>query len=157
MGRGQLSVLRVIVILLVSGFVIGGVMQMLRIRLVVYGLGSAHGHLQAAGVAFLAVGVLAQAAGVVYGVRISGYRVGYAYTAFVLGVSGAIGLLITLALSSAFPHDQTGIAAPALGVGLFPVQLAIGFLPAFFIADAAMPLPEHPGRSPFPPVIKPPG
>jgi hypothetical protein len=104
----------------------------------------------------LAPEILLSAVGVVVGVGIVGFRVGYASAVGALAFGATLSMSISyVTWSSTQSGDATGIASPALGVATWPLGILLGtLLPAFLIgAAASRPVatapPEPPYRAPF--------
>jgi hypothetical protein len=159
----RLGLLRAAVIVFVSGLIVA-VLPML------FPMGSASwwstgGSSEPGGIAWdtvaiaLAVTLILEAIAVVVGVRMCGFRVGFVFTTFALGLSTALTVALAYVTTRGTADDSSGVAGPAFGVALLPIGLLIGvLLPAFLIDGAARPDTEvgsvdaaYPAPPPYPP------
>jgi hypothetical protein len=144
-ARERLGLVRTIVILWISGAVVQALLTSVvlphRIAWTILGGSLRRGEVDRwEAVVFVAVTALLGAAGVCVGVRIVGFRVGYGVAAFALALGTTLTTALALATLTSTRGDATGIAAPAFGVLLFPLQLLLGLvLPAYLVDTGASP------------------
>jgi len=144
-GDQHLGLLRAIVIVWIGGAVTSTLVDSLLYRpLMTSILAGSQGHhphhirLTLVVFYFVTHGLFAAVA-VTVGVRLVGFRVNYLTAAFALTLGATISLAITYATMSAFSGDPTQIAAPAFGAASWPLQLALGLVPAYLIDVNASP------------------